>query len=162
MPATSSTGAAARGKRMRTIGATTSVSASASTMTDRPATTYATDALHPDLLPHARAKANGSASMAYGPLRPSFAEPNGRTASAQKASRPTTEIGTQRHGFGSTRRRSKWRGVTRTPWRITSPSSCLRPYKIGLGTSSEFNQFLGRSLCQVHRHLPGDVHETWG
>src|SRR5438046_2208406 len=98
-PAMSSTGGAARRKKTRTADAMTSVSVSTSTMNDHPTTTDATDALHPDLLLHDRAKVNRSASTASGPSRPSSAEPSGRAASTQKASRPTTEIGIQRHGF---------------------------------------------------------------
>src|SRR6266508_1199197 len=130
-PATSSTGGAARGKRRKTAGATTNGSVSASTTIGSPATTDATDGLHPDPHPHTRARAIGSASTAYGPSRPNFAEPNGRPVSAQKALKPTTEIGTPRHGSGSTRQRLKRQGVTKTPWRITSPSSYPRPYRIG-------------------------------
>src|SRR6266508_6280820 len=100
MPATSLTGDAARGKRTKTAGATTNRSVLASTTIGCPATTDATDGLHPDPHPHARARAIGSASTASRPSRPSFVEPNGRPVSARKASRPTTEIETLRHGFG--------------------------------------------------------------
>src|SRR5437773_8209914 len=97
MPATSLTGGAVRGKRRRTADAMMIGSVFASTTIGSPVTTDATDGLHPDPHPHARARAIGSASTASGPSRPSFAEPNGRTVSAQKALKPTMGIGTPRH-----------------------------------------------------------------
>src|SRR5438105_13294441 len=105
--------------------------ASAFTTIGHPTTIDATDALHPDPHPHARARAIGSASTASGPSCPSFVEPNGRPDSAQKALKPTTGIGTPRHGSGSIRRRLKQQGVTKTPWQITSPSFYPQPYRIG-------------------------------
>src|SRR5438132_13895389 len=123
-------GGVARGKRRRTAGATTNGSVLASTTIGCPATTDATDGLHPDPHPHARARAIGSASTASGPSRPSFTEPNGQTVSAQKALQPTTGIGTTRHGSGSIRRRLKRQEVTKTPWRTTSPSFYPQPYRI--------------------------------
>src|SRR5205814_523050 len=111
--ATSSTGGDAREKRRSTVSVMMTANAWASTMTNSPTTTGVTGALHLVTLLHARAK-NRSASMASGPSPLSCDRLTDRVASALRVSRHMTGTEIQKHGFGSTPRRSRRQVVART------------------------------------------------